>query len=32
MPVNGVEYFFSNILLRAYQVPMMFSESSEFEE
>lgn len=29
-PMHGQEFFFSNILAKIYQIPMLFSDSSEF--
>jgi len=30
--VNGLEFFFVNLMIRIFQVPMLFYESSEFDE
>jgi len=32
MPLHGQEFFFSNVMIKVYQVPMMFIVSSEFAE
>ena len=31
MPVNGREFYFSNVMIKVYQIPMLFMSSSEFE-
>lgn len=31
-PQNGMEFFFSNILVKVYQVPMLLTRSSEETE
>ena len=31
-PMHGAEFFFSNCMVKVYQIPMLFAESSEFHE
>ena len=30
IPLHGAEFFFSNVMIKVYQIPMMFMTSSEF--
>mgnify|MGYP001626773920 CR=1 FL=1 len=32
VPLNGIEFFFSNLMIRIYQIPICFYDSSEFEQ
>lgn len=31
-PMHGDEFFFSNVLAKVYQIPMLFNQSSEFPD
>lgn len=31
-PLHGKEFFFSNVMLKLYQIPMLFMTSSEFKD
>ena len=31
-PIHGQEFFFSNVMMKIYQIPMLFMTSSEFLE